>query len=74
MEEGSYGYDLPARLKLLLKKSTEAVYRSVSRGLFERHKLLLPLLLCSGVLRSTGEVMASTKTCASKGVKAYLLP
>lgn len=51
---------------MLLQKSTEAVYRAVSRGLFERHKLLLPLLLCSGMLRSTGEVMVSTKTCASK--------
>lgn len=44
------------RLQLLLEKSTEAVYRAVSRGLFERHKLLFAFLLCTGILRAEGEV------------------
>lgn len=47
---------LQARLQLLLDKSTEAVYRAVSRGLFERHKLFFAFMLCTGILRAAGEV------------------
>lgn len=48
--------DLQVRLQHLQDKSTEAVYRAVSRGLFERHKLLFAFMLCTGVLRASGEV------------------
>ncbi|CAM9197261.1 unnamed protein product [Discosporangium mesarthrocarpum] len=47
---------LQARLNLLLVKTTEAVYRAVSRGLFERHKLLFAFLLCTSILRASGEI------------------
>ena len=48
---------LPARLQLLLEKSTEAIYRAVSRGLFERHKLPFAFMICTGILRATGDVI-----------------
>lgn len=54
LDPGSGG--LPARLQLLLEKTTEAVYRAVSRGLFERHKLPFAFMLCTGILRATGDV------------------
>lgn len=54
LDSGSEG--LPERIQLLLEKSTEAVYRAVSRGLFERHKLLFAFMLCTGILRAAGEV------------------
>ncbi|CAM9286047.1 unnamed protein product [Ectocarpus sp. 6 AP-2014] len=47
---------LQARLQLLLEKSTEAVYRAVSRGLFERHKLPFAFMLCTGILRAKGDI------------------
>lgn len=47
---------LQARLQLLQDNSTEAVYRAVSRGLFERHKLLFAFMLCTGILRASGKV------------------
>lgn len=54
LDSGSEG--LPARIQRLLEKSTKAVYRAVSRGLFERHKLLFAFMLCTGILRAAGEV------------------
>lgn len=48
--------ELPARIQSLLEKSTEAVYRAVAKGLFERHKILFAFLLCTGILRAAGEV------------------
>lgn len=54
LDSGNEG--LSVRLQLLLEKSTEAVYRAVSRGLFERHKLLFAFMLCTGILRAEGEV------------------
>ena len=59
LDSGSNG--VPARIQLLLEKCTEAVYRAVSRGLFERHKLLFAFMLCTGILRAAGEV--SHETC-----------
>ncbi|CAM9656208.1 unnamed protein product [Ascophyllum nodosum] len=63
---------LPVRLKLLLEKSTETVFRAVSRGLFERHKLLFAFLLCTGVLRDAGEVTSEEWMLFLRGARPSL--
>lgn len=47
---------LEQRLAILLREITLAVYRNVSRGLFERHKLVFSLLLNMAIVLSNGEV------------------
>ncbi|KAI8465887.1 MAG: dynein heavy chain 7 [Monoraphidium minutum] len=53
--------DVPARLQLLSDYTTDAVFRNVSRGLFEEHKGLFAFLLAAAVARhpSAGEVSES---------------
>ncbi|KAK3932091.1 Dynein heavy chain 6, axonemal [Frankliniella fusca] len=41
--------DLNQRLKILLTETTSAVYSTVSRGLFEKHKLVFSFLLCTSI-------------------------
>lgn len=49
---------LADRIKALNDHHTYAVYRYASRGLFERHKLLLSLQMCVRVLALAGQVNA----------------
>ncbi|CAH1104335.1 unnamed protein product, partial [Psylliodes chrysocephalus] len=43
--------NLDIRLETLFKEITKAVYISVSRGLFERHKLVFSFMLCVSILQ-----------------------
>ncbi|XP_049813740.1 dynein axonemal heavy chain 6 [Schistocerca nitens] len=47
---------LDVRLMTLLAAITLAVYTNVSRGLFERHKLVFSFLLCINILKHAGEI------------------
>ncbi|KAJ9576326.1 hypothetical protein L9F63_006826, partial [Diploptera punctata] len=46
--------DLEARLTILLNEITLAVYTNVSRGLFERHKLVFSFMLCANIFKQAG--------------------
>lgn len=46
--------DLAVRLKILLNEVTLAVYTNVSRGLFERHKLVFSFMLCASIFKEAG--------------------
>ena len=46
--------NLGARLKILLDEITLAVYTNVSRGLFERHKLVFSFMLCANIFKQAG--------------------
>ncbi|CAM9185724.1 unnamed protein product, partial [Choristocarpus tenellus] len=58
---------LEVRINLLLDKTTEAVYRAVSRGLFERHKVLFAFLLCTSILRASGKITLGEWTLLVQG-------
>ncbi|XP_057658316.1 dynein axonemal heavy chain 6 isoform X1 [Diorhabda carinulata] len=47
---------LEQRLAILLREITKAVYTIISRGLFERHKLVYSFMLCVAVLQQNGIV------------------
>lgn len=46
--------DLAVRLQILLNEITLAVYTNVSRGLFERHKLIFSFMLCARIYKEAG--------------------
>lgn len=48
--------DLNQRLRVLLSDTTSAVYSTVSRGLFEKHKLVFSFLLCTSIQQQTASV------------------
>jgi dynein heavy chain len=50
--------NLEARLKVLAERTTATIHRYISRGLFEKHRLLFSFLLCCEVmcLNVTGKV------------------
>ncbi|XP_066254312.1 dynein axonemal heavy chain 6 [Euwallacea similis] len=48
---------LENHLNTLITKSTLAVYTIISRGLFERHKLVFSFMLCIAILQQKGEII-----------------
>lgn len=48
--------ELNDRLKILIEEITLAIYTNVSRGLFERHKLVFSFMLCTSIFRNAGNV------------------
>ena len=48
--------NLAARLKILLDEITLAMYTNVSRGLFERHKLVFSFMLCANIFKQAGDI------------------
>jgi dynein heavy chain len=56
IETSQKSTDLQKRLNTLLKEITLFVYTNVSRGLFERHKLVYSFMLCVGILHEKGEI------------------
>ncbi|CAG9860518.1 unnamed protein product [Phyllotreta striolata] len=48
--------NLDIRLQILIKEITVAVYVNVSRGLFERHKLIYSFMLCVSILQQSNEI------------------
>jgi dynein heavy chain len=51
--------DFAVHLQMLLDKVTLAVYTNVSRGLFERHKLVFSFMLCASIFKQSGIVSES---------------
>ncbi|XP_055866073.1 dynein axonemal heavy chain 6-like isoform X2 [Biomphalaria glabrata] len=48
--------DLQTRLDICLEETTVCIYKNVSRGLFEKHKLVFSFLLCSEIMKTEGEI------------------
>ncbi|KAK9882719.1 hypothetical protein WA026_022770 [Henosepilachna vigintioctopunctata] len=48
--------NLEQRLEILIREITHSVYTNVSRGLFERHKLVFSFLLCIAVFTDAGDI------------------
>merc|ERR1711871_1853084 len=48
--------DLETRLGILVTYITEFMYTMVCRGLFEAHKMIYSFLICTSVLRESGEI------------------
>lgn len=51
--------DVAVRLQFLLDQITLAVYISVSRGLFENHKLVFSFMLCISIYKQAGIISES---------------
>lgn len=51
--------DLQERLQILYREITLSIYTNVSRGLFERHKLVYSFMLCVAILMQRGDVTDS---------------
>lgn len=52
--------DLDTRLNILYREITLAVYTNVSRGLFERHKLVFSFKLCVAIYQEKGDILDSS--------------
>lgn len=48
--------ELEERLKILRRETTLATYTNISRGLFEKDKLIFSFMLCCDVLKSKGNL------------------
>nr|KAI8727104.1 dynein heavy chain 6; axonemal-like isoform X4 [Biomphalaria glabrata] len=48
--------DLQTRLDICLEETTVCIYKNVSRGLFEKHKLVFSFLLCSEIMKTEREI------------------
>ncbi|KAM4706665.1 dynein axonemal heavy chain 6 [Discoglossus pictus] len=49
-------HDLDIRLAILLRQTLFSAYTNVSRGLFEKHKLIYSFMLCIEIMRQKGEI------------------
>ncbi|XP_017780151.1 PREDICTED: dynein heavy chain 6, axonemal [Nicrophorus vespilloides] len=66
--------DLDIRLETLFKEITLAVYTNVSRGLFERHKLVYSFMLCVVVLKEDGLITDAAYNFLLRGPVGYKAP
>ena len=58
-----------ARVNNVCNCVTETVYTYISRGLFERHKLIFSSLLCFSILRNSGDINRSQLDFLLRGKK-----
>ncbi|XP_046391604.1 dynein axonemal heavy chain 6 [Ischnura elegans] len=56
IETSEKSSDLEERLNILLDQTTLSVYTNVSRGLFEKHKLVFSFMLCCDILMNAGKL------------------
>lgn len=59
--------DLEIRLNILYKEITLAIYVNVSRGLFERHKLVYSFMLCVDILKQAKKITEEEWTYLIRG-------
>lgn len=48
--------ELSVRLDFLRVETSKATYKNISRGLFEKDKLIFSFMLCSDILKSIGDI------------------
>ena len=68
IENAPKSSDLEARLKTLLSETTKAVYMNVSRGLFEKDKLVFSFMLCGEILKLNRQITSKEWTYFLRGV------
>ncbi|CAH1962386.1 unnamed protein product [Acanthoscelides obtectus] len=56
IETSEKSKDLLTRLVILYREITLAVYTNISRGLFERHKLIFSFMLCVAIFQQSGVI------------------
>lgn len=56
IENSTKSNDLATRLSHLLAETTSAIYENVSRGLFEKDKLVFSFMLCGEILKLNGKI------------------
>ncbi|CAF4573133.1 unnamed protein product [Rotaria sp. Silwood1] len=56
IENSTKSEDLNQRLQIILDSTTENIYTNVSRGLFEKDKLVFSFLLCAEILKLEGTI------------------
>ena len=59
IESAPKSADLAKRLEILLAETTSAVYTNVSRGLFEKDKLVFSFMLCAEILKLNERISAA---------------
>lgn len=65
--------DLAVRLDTLTKYITEFMYGNVSRGLFEEHKMIFSFLICTSILRNSGEIGAAEWNFLLRGAAGLIM-
>lgn len=60
--------ELDDRLQILIHEITTAVYTNISRGLFERHKLVFSFMLCTGIMKQAGLIQDSYWNFLLRGI------
>lgn len=68
IETSTKSKDLEIRLKNLLSETTIAVYTNVSRGLFEKDKLVFSFMLCGEILKLNNVIKVSDWDYFLRGV------
>ena len=56
IENSTKTNDLDQRIQIILNSTTENIYTNVSRGLFEKDKLIFSFLLCAEILKLEGVI------------------
>lgn len=56
IETSQKSNDLDERLTILLDQTLFTMYTSISRGLFEQHKLIYSFMLCIEIMRQRDEI------------------
>ena len=59
IESSEKSNDLQRRLDILMSTTTSQVYTNVSRGLFEKHKLVFSFMLCGEIMRQEGTIVSA---------------
>jgi dynein heavy chain len=59
IENSTKSKELEKRLEILLNETTVAIYTNVSRGLFEKDKLVFSFMLCAEILKLNGKISNS---------------
>jgi len=62
--------DLEVRLKTIMNYSTESIFSNISRGLFEKHKLVFSFMLCAEIMREKGLIAPRTWNFFLRGAGA----
>ena len=67
IENSTKSSDLEKRLEILLRETTIAVYTNISRGLFEKDKLVFSFMLCVEILKLNGKINSHEWTYFLRG-------
>ncbi|KAJ7549736.1 hypothetical protein O6H91_07G065700 [Diphasiastrum complanatum] len=66
--------DLQVRLSILVSFINEFLYSNVSRGLFEEHKVTFSFLMCTSILRHSGEIREAEWNMFLRGAAGMIAP